>query len=341
MMNLLKSRKEFVYIDHRDVYYKNERLKDKMRCQVVSLSKDEYRCFLNRQSEITRIMENLDKLQALRPSVKKTAAFCLAANLNYKCSMPMQNYVIGKLTNKEPNKIYRCPESGPLGLRREKNSAVIHRQLDKNSSPPVTYKTRNHYCRRASDIYSPTNYFDRMSTSGISRPYSVRGRPNSSRISPSADLQPEKSAAFLKTSSQYNSPIKCDTLILNKRPSSCKEQWAGLRDGFTQKRNSSTASKWSRFRAAKTRRNCTAVCQPRFFEALTLRRLREIHILEETEFGISGNRRSNFVQNLLLLNQKHNETVQEKVKKFLFELGEKQRKMSVLTQVSNSMINKR
>lgn len=340
MMNLPKSRKEFVYIDHSDVYYKNERLEDKMRCQVVSLSKDEHRCFLNRQSEITRTMENLDKLQALRPSVKNTAASCLAANLNYKCQMPMQNYVIEKLTNKESNKIYRCPESGPLGLRREKNSAAIHRKLDKKSFLSVTYKTGNHYYRKALSLYSPTNCFDHIPSFDISRSYSVRERPNRSRIFASSNLQPVKSASFFKTPSQSSSSIKDDTSLLNKRPSSCKEQWAGLRDDFTQKRNSSTEAKWSRFRAAKTRRNCTVVCQPRFLEALTLRRLREIHILEEPEDGFSGNRRTNFVQNLLLLNQKENETVQQKVKKFLLELEEKQRKISMWTKVSKSMLNK-
>ncbi|CAE1326039.1 unnamed protein product [Acanthosepion pharaonis] len=340
MMNLPKSRKEFVCIDHSDVYYKNERLEDNMRCQVVSLCKDEHRCFLNRQSEITRTMENLEKLQALRPSLKNTAPFCLAANLHYKCPVPMQNYVIEKLTNKESNKIYRCPESGPLDLRRENNSAAIHRKSDKKSSLPVTYETGNHYYRTASSIYSPTNCFDRISSFDISRPYSVIERPNRSRILASSNLKPAKSAPFFKTSSQSSSSIKYDTSLLNKRPSSCKEQWAGLRDDFTQKRNSSTAAKWSRFRAAKTRRNCTVVCQTKFLEALTLRRLREIHILEEPEVGVSGNRRTNFVQNLLLLNQKKNEMVQEKVKKFLLELGEKQRKISMWTKVSRSMLSK-
>ena len=351
-MNSPRYRKEYVYVDYSAVYFENERLTDKMHQQVETLRRKKHRLFLSRQAEIANVVGYFEKLQAFRQAVTNTAAFRLRACLKTISPNTNKNRSNENIPPRESIKIN--PYFGNSS-ERDKNTGEVQQSTNKRSSFSVTSENtscavqndsvnvsmknqiKNRYVRTAFDIDSQTHPPKRMSPFDQPRPLSVRERRQSSLIRENSILERQASAPSLKNSSQFTSQTREESRGLNKRPSSSKEQWAGLTERPTLQRNSSTVTNYRNFRSTETKR----IRSPKCIDVLTLRRLREIYILEKPEVGMSGHKRANLTQHLLLENQKRNNILQEKVRNFLEELEEKRRKKSIGTELFTNLSNLR
>lgn len=306
IMIFREPRKESVYIDPGSVYFENGRLSGSMRQRVAFSSKDKHRAFLRCQTEIADVRENLNKLLAFREAVGNITIVQLTSK-KYNYRMPNINNANESakayLTNKTRSRREQC------GLHTKRGQTTGNaKQLFHNSRPSSLQSGQISSLLPAMrtsagmDLIKPFTPFSKLTAfpekAFILEPYNLERK---------------------KTASLEKSNVSCkqkSTLVLNKSASSTKEQWAGLGDALSPKINSSAATARPRFR-----RMCTAVSSSKFSEALSLRRLRELYILDESKYVMSAQRQANFMRYLLVLNRKQNRYLQAKVRNFLDELG--------------------